>query len=74
AAIIIWLVVVNPTGMKQQSALKPLEDGDLVITQLDVGQGSALLVSTRNYHLLYDTGARYSASSNAAHTIIKPYL
>ena len=32
------------------------------------------MVSTRNYHLLYDTGPRYSASSNAAHTIIKPYL
>lgn len=49
-------------------------NGDLVITQLDVGQGSALLISTRDYHLLYDTGPKYSASSNAAHTIIKPYL
>lgn len=74
AASIIWLVIFNPIGMRQQSALVPLKDGDLVITQLDVGQGSALLISTRDYHLLYDTGPRYSASSNAAHTIIKPYL
>lgn len=44
------------------------------ITVLDVGQGSAVVVSTANHHLLYDTGPPYGEFSDAGARVIAPYL
>lgn len=44
------------------------------IDVLDVGQGLAVLVRTRDRNLLYDTGPLYSAESNAGQRIVVPYL
>lgn len=91
AAIIVWLVVFNPFGLFVKSSQSALKPGDLLITQLDVGQGTALLLSlgkgigagdlktvtepkSSQYHLLYDTGPKFSSSSHAANRIIEPYL
>lgn len=74
AALIIWLVVFNPFNFLLTTGQPALEKNELVITQLDVGQGSAILLSTANYHLLYDTGPGFSSLSNAASHIIEPYL
>lgn len=74
AAIVIWLVVFNPFGFSLKPVNPQLSDNDLVLTQLDVGQGSAILLSAGDYHLLYDTGPKFSSSSNAANRIIEPYL
>lgn len=74
AAALIWFIVVNPFGLR----FKPIESlGDnetLRLTQFYVGQGSAFLLQTQNYQLLYDTGPAYSAFSNAASRSIKPFL
>ena len=40
----------------------------------DVGQGNAVLVRTATHSLLYDTGPRYSAESDAGHRVLVPLL
>ena len=51
-----------------------LASGELSFTVLDVGQGLAVVVHTRNHVLLYDTGAKYSKNFNAGSAVISPYL
>jgi competence protein ComEC len=41
---------------------------------LDVGQGSAVLVRTAGHSLLYDTGPRYSPTSDAGQRVVVPLL
>jgi len=53
------------SGMSQQQAK---------VTVLDVGQGSAVVVSTTHHHLLYDTGPPYGEFSDAGARVIAPYL
>ncbi len=44
------------------------------ITVLDVGQGLAVHVRTASHDLLFDTGPRYSAQSDAGERTVLPYL
>lgn len=48
--------------------------GEVWATALDIGQGSAVLIETRNHRLLYDTGPAYSSETDAGERIIVPYL
>jgi competence protein ComEC len=48
--------------------------GEFELLAIDVGQGSAALVRTAHHSLLYDTGPRYSADSDAGRWIIVPLL
>jgi competence protein ComEC len=41
---------------------------------LDVGQGMAVLVETREFRLLYDAGPLWSPESNAGQRIVAPWL
>lgn len=54
--------------------LNKLEQGQLRFTVLDVGQGLAAVLQTRDYVLVYDTGAKYSAHFNAGTAVVVPYL
>ena len=49
-------------------------DGELWVTALDVGQGSAVLVESKTHTLLYDTGPRFSGAADAGGRIVAPYL
>jgi competence protein ComEC len=49
-------------------------DGEVWIDVLDVGQGLASLVRTRNHTLIYDPGPLYSAESDAGQRVVVPYL
>lgn len=40
----------------------------------DVGQGLAVLIKTKNHSLIYDTGPKWTAGSDAAKIAILPYL
>jgi len=51
-----------------------LSPDEMQLTILDVGQGLAVLVSTQDQHLLYDTGPRFSDTFNAGSAILLPYL
>ena len=48
--------------------------GDLWVTALDVGQGSAIVLETRDQVWLYDAGPRYSADADAGERVVLPYL
>ncbi|MBK7649234.1 MAG: DNA internalization-related competence protein ComEC/Rec2 [Betaproteobacteria bacterium] len=52
---------------------KPPE-GDAWIDILDVGQGLASVVRTREHTLIYDPGPLYSAESDAGQRVVVPYL
>ena len=49
-------------------------DGEFWFTLLDVGEGLATVVHTREHTLVYDTGARYSDDFNAGAAVVVPYL
>ncbi len=49
-------------------------ESEVWVTALDVGQGSALLIETRDQTWLYDAGPRYSADTDAGERLILPYL
>lgn len=48
--------------------------GEFELLAADIGQGNAVIVRTRSHALLYDTGPRYSAESDAGHRILVPLL
>lgn len=52
---------------------KPPE-GEAWISVLDVGQGLASVVRTREHTLIYDPGPLYSAESDAGQRVVVPYL
>jgi competence protein ComEC len=49
-------------------------EGELWVTALDVGQGSAIVVETRDRVWLYDAGPRYSSDADAGERVVLPYL
>jgi competence protein ComEC len=53
--------------------LRPAE-GAMQVTVADIGQGSAILVRTRNHALLHDAGAQYSPDSDAGSRVLAPLL
>jgi competence protein ComEC len=57
-------------------ALRPPapEAGTAWITFLDVGQGLAALVRTRDHALLYDAGPAYGADADAGSRVVVPFL
>ncbi len=50
------------------------EAGTVRITFLDVGQGLAALVRTKNHALLYDAGPAYGAEADAGGRVVVPFL
>lgn len=56
-----------------RTAARPLE-GHAQLQFLDVGQGLAVVVQTRNHTLLFDTGPRMGPQFDAGQGVIIPYL
>lgn len=48
--------------------------GRFALLAADLGQGHAVLVRTRRHALLYDTGPRYSAETDAGQRVLVPLL
>ena len=68
-----WLGVVWLAPMFAMPPDKPAPGG-FWLTVLDVGQGLAVVVQTREHALLYDTGPAFNAESDSGNRIIVPYL
>jgi competence protein ComEC len=51
-----------------------LAQGEMQATVLDVGQGLAVVIKTKNHTFLYDAGPSFSAQSDAGGRIIVPFL
>ena len=48
--------------------------GEFKLTILDIGQGTGAVVQTANYTLVYDTGPKWTDSTDAGSRLIAPYL
>lgn len=55
-----------------QAPVPPM--GEFELLAADVGQGSAVLIRTAHYTLLFDAGPRYSQDSDAGHRVLVPLL
>jgi competence protein ComEC len=51
-----------------------LQHTEYKVTVLDVGQGSAAVVQTKNHVLVFDTGAKYSEKFDVGSAVVIPYL
>ncbi|MEO7852994.1 MAG: DNA internalization-related competence protein ComEC/Rec2, partial [Rubrivivax sp.] len=49
-------------------------EGEFEVLAADIGQGTAVLVRTREHLLVYDTGPRYSESADAGQRVLLPLL
>jgi competence protein ComEC len=49
-------------------------EGEVWMTVLDVGQGLASVVRTKNHTMIYDPGPAYSSESDAGERVVVPYL
>ena len=56
------------------AAPPPLNEGELQLTVLDVGNGLAVVARTRNHALLFDAGPSYGPQADAGNRMIVPYL
>lgn len=86
AALVAVAILLMPSGLPARWLgaiwLLPLlvpsadlpEKGHFRLLLLDVGQGLAAVVQTRNHVMLYDTGPKYSERFNAGSGVILPYL
>ena len=52
----------------------PLEPGNFRADVLDVGQGLAITVRTRNHSLLFDAGPQYSPEADGGNRVVVPFL
>lgn len=67
----VWpalLPLLWPTAMSQIQPSPP--HGEVQITVVDIGQGTAVLVRTASHALLYDTGPRLSSENDAGRRIL----
>jgi competence protein ComEC len=64
-ALFMPLFTVRPSGPGH---------GEVQVTFLDVGQGLAALVRTRDHALLYDAGPAYGADDDAGSRVVVPFL
>lgn len=53
---------------------RPLAAGEFRVLQLDVGQGLAVLITTRHHALLYDSGPRWWDGGDAGESVVVPAL
>jgi competence protein ComEC len=84
ASVLAWVVLPRAWPGRHVTLLGALAlvsarvpgppDGCADVRMLDVGQGLAVVVRTRQKTLLYDTGAAFPGGSDMASRVILPYL
>jgi len=73
-ALLLWALLFSPIIDKSNYRSRTLAEGDFTLTQLDVGQGTAVLINTQNQTWLYDTGASSPSGFSMAEAVILPVL
>lgn len=68
-----WLGIIGLSPLFLFDSNRP-EQGEFWFTLLDVGQGLAVVVQTKEHTLIYDTGPKFSDSFNTGTAIVQPYL
>ncbi|MDC0598572.1 DNA internalization-related competence protein ComEC/Rec2 [Gammaproteobacteria bacterium] len=69
---VVCLLLLALTEEFNQGAV--LSQGEIQLTMLDVGQGLALVLSTKDHHLIYDVGPAYSPRFNAGSGVLVPFI
>ncbi|CAB5501374.1 DNA internalization-related competence protein ComEC/Rec2 [Bathymodiolus thermophilus thioautotrophic gill symbiont] len=84
--ILAMFIALSPKGLKLRWLSIPIlgllfltpnhtiKHNSMLVTTLDVGQGLAHVIQTRNHILLFDTGARYASGFDLGDSVITPYL
>ena len=54
--------------------LKKPEQGEVILTLLDVGQGLSAVIETSKHVLVFDTGAKYSDQYDMGDAVVIPFL
>lgn len=67
----LGLLLLLPMLFTPRSAPAP---GQLRLSMLDVGQGTALVLQTSHHALLYDTGPAFTREADSGNRIILPWL
>ena len=68
-----WLGVVMLLPLVFTETSK-IPAGTIKLTLLDVGQGLSAVVQTAEHTLVYDAGAKFSATSDMGQSVVIPYL
>jgi competence protein ComEC len=68
-----WLGMLLCLPVLSLSPARPAH-GKLWLTQLDVGQGLATVIQTRQHTLIYDTGPRFSKRFDTGQAVVIPFL
>ncbi len=68
-----WLGIIGLLPLLLFKADRP-EQGEFWFTLLDVGQGLAIVVQTKQHTLVYDTGPKFSDSFNTGTAVVLPFL
>ena len=68
-----WLGLVWCVPLFAITPARPAE-GEFELTVLDIGQGTAAVVQTAHHTMVYDTGPRWTDTSDAGSRLIAPYL
>ena len=68
-----YLVIVLLIPLVFQMHWHPSE-GEARLTVLDVGQGLAAVIETKNHLLVFDTGARFNEQFDLGGAVVVPYL
>jgi len=71
AARVLGVPLLLPVLLWQAPRPAP---GHFELLAADIGQGNAVIVRTARHTLVYDSGPRYSAESDAGHRVLVPLL
>jgi competence protein ComEC len=67
----LGLLMLLPLVFTESDKITP---GVIKLTLLDVGQGLSAVVQTEHHVLIYDTGAKFSATSDMGQSVLVPFL
>tara|TARA_R110002051_G_scaffold65769_2_gene119078 strand:- start:15703 stop:18039 length:2337 start_codon:yes stop_codon:yes gene_type:complete len=73
-ARLLWLPALVCLPVMLHNPQSRPEEQQLWVTVLDVGQGLAVLLQTRDHSLLYDAGARLSSGFDLGEAVVHPAL
>ena len=68
---ILSIALLSPLVFAKAPAIP---GGDLKLSVLDVGQGTALVLQVEDHVLVYDTGPKFSSNFNAGEAVVATYL
>ena len=66
--VLVWF------GLTLNFSIPTLDENEVRLTLLDVGQGLSMVIELDDYVLVYDTGPAYRSGFNAAESVLIPYL